>query len=211
MQTNVFVLDNPLAKYYLTILRNKETPPSIFREYMQRIGFILGYEISRFIEWEKTTVETPLATAEGLKPSGKVIIVGVLGASLPLVNGMWRAMPWASLGLVAARRIEKHSEVEVKVFYERLKEDLSGYTAIVGDPMLATGLTVLAILERLSARRCSRIMIASVVASKEGVRRVLEVFKDVTIVTVSIDPLLNDKFFIVPGLGDAGDRSLDGD
>ncbi|MEM1662005.1 MAG: uracil phosphoribosyltransferase [Desulfurococcaceae archaeon] len=207
---NVIVLDNPLAKYYLTILRNRETPPSVFREYMYRLGFILGYETSRFINWEKIVVETPLALANGLKPSGKVIIVGILGASIPLVNGMWRAIPWASLGLVAARRIEMGNGVEVKVYYERLKDDLSGFTAIIGDPMLATGSTISAVIEKLVARGCSKVIVASVIASKQGIEYVLGKFRDINIITVEIDPQLNNKFFIVPGLGDAGDRSLDG-
>lgn len=206
----VVLIDNPLAKHYLTILRDKSTPPRIFREYMRRVGFIMGYEVSKLLKWRVTNVETPLAEASGLEPEGKLLIIGVLGASIPLINGMWEALPWAGLGLIAAKRIESEGGVDVNVFYERIPDDLSNYTVIVADPMLATGSTMLVALDKIYSRGCRDAVVAVVIASRRGVE-LLHEKTDVTVVALAIDPELNDKFFIVPGLGDAGDRSLNYD
>lgn len=203
----VVLIDNPLANHYLTVLRDRNTKPKVFREYMYRVGFILGYETARLLNWRRIVVETPLAKANGLEPEGKLLIVGVLGASIPLVYGMWEALPWAGLGLVAAKRVEKREGVEVNVFYERLPNDLSDYTVIVADPMLATGSTILATLEKIYGRGCREAIVAVAIASQDGIKALHEK-TDVTIITLAIDPELNDKFFIVPGLGDAGDRGL---
>jgi len=208
LSENVYVVDNPLAKYYLTILRNRETPPHVFREYLRKTGLVLGYEVSRYLKWSGVFVETPLARASGLKPGKQLIIVGVLGASLPLVYGMWEALPWAGLGLVAARRIEERGDVEVEVYYYRLPDDMSSYTAVIADPMLATGKTMVKSVDLVKERGCRDIVIASVIASRHGIEYVRRRYKEIPIVTVEVDPLLNDRFFIVPGLGDAGDRGL---
>ncbi|OYT39281.1 MAG: uracil phosphoribosyltransferase [Desulfurococcales archaeon ex4484_58] len=208
---NVIVVENPLAKYYLTILRDRNTSPKLFREYVRKLGFILGYEASRYIKWKNTFVETPLARAEGIKPIKPVIVVGILGASIPLIQGIWDAIPWAGLGLVAARRIESEYEVEIEVYYERLPDDLSPYTVLIADPMLATGKTIVNTIELLKKRNAKEIVVLTIIASKYGVEYVHGREKNVPIITITIDPFLNDRFFIVPGLGDAGDRGLGSD
>jgi len=204
----IIVIDNPLAKHYLTILRDKNTPPSTFREYMRKIGFILGYEASRFLKWKNIFVDTPLARANGLKIGKPIYIVGVLGASIPLIQGIWDALPCAGLGLVAAKRIEYDYGVDVEVYYERLPTDLSDYICIIGDPMLATGLTISKTIDILIKRGCRDIVVLAVIASKHGLEYVHQRYPEIPIIVVEVDPLLNDKFFIVPGLGDAGDRGL---
>ena len=204
----VHVVENPLAKHYLTILRDKNTPSHVFREYLRKIGFILGYEVAKYLRWSSVFVETPLARANGLKPGKPVMIIGILGASIPLVYGLWDAMPWAGLGLVAARRIESGEELDVEIYYQRLPSDLSNYTVVVGDPMLATGKTMAKTIELLRARGGRDVIVATVIASKHGVEYIRRRYKDVPIIVVEIDPFLNDKYFIVPGLGDAGDRGL---
>ncbi|MET1160139.1 MAG: uracil phosphoribosyltransferase [Thermoprotei archaeon] len=205
---DVIVIENNLAKYYLTILRNKDTPPKLFRKYLRKLGFILGYEASRYLKWRSVFVETPLARASGVKPGKPVIIVGILGASIPLVEGILEAIPWAGVGLVAARRIESVEDVEIEVYYERLPETLEPYTVLIADPMLATGKTMVATIELLKKRGASDLVILSVIASRYGINYVRSKAGKIPIIVVAIDPYLNDKFFIVPGLGDAGDRGL---
>ncbi len=207
----VIVIDNPLAQYLLARIRDKNTPPSTFRKILEDLGFILGYEISRLLKWDKIVVETPLAETTGIKPKEKLYIIGILGACIPLVQGMLKALPWAGLGLVAARRIEKEESIEIEVYYKRLLEDLSSYKVVIADPMLATGYTISTTIELLKEHKARDIIISSVISSKQGVDYLLEKYPDIRIVTIAIDPVLNSKWFIVPGLGDAGDRALNPD
>ncbi len=204
----IIVVDNPLAKHYLTILRDRNTPPQVFREYLRKTGFILGYEASKYLKWSNIFVETPLARANGLKPGKPAFIIGILGASIPLVHGIWDAIPWAGLGLVAARRIESGEELDVEIYYQRLPEDLSQFTILIGDPMLATGKTMAKTIEIIHERKGRDIVILTVIASRYGIEYIRSRYKDIPIITIEIDPFLNDKYFIIPGLGDAGDRGL---
>ncbi len=208
MDKRLHVITNPLAKYYLSILRDKNTPPSIFRQVMENIGYILGYELSRELSWKEYIVETPLSRALGVKPSGKTIIIGILGASIPLVNGLSRALPWAGIGLIAAKRLEKENKVEVVIYYERLPVNLRSYDIILADPMLATGKTIEASIKHIIERGGRKIIIATVLSSNYGVEYILNKYSNVVIYTVEVDPILNKDYFIVPGLGDAGDRGL---
>ncbi len=208
MGNNVIVIDNPLAKHYVTVIRSKETPPMVFRSIVRKLGFILGYELSRFLQWSNVFVETPLARAKGVVPGNRVIIVGILGASIPLVEGMWEALPWAGLGLVAAKRIEEEDGVKVLTYYTRLPDDLSEYTVVIADPMLATGKTIDTSIEFMKERRAREVIIASIISSKPGIEFLLSKHKSIKIITIEVDPKLNSKWFIVPGLGDAGDRGL---
>ena len=204
----VYIIDNPLAKYLLTVLRNKNTLPPTFREVMRKLGFILAYEISRELMWKEITVETPLSKAKGIEPYTNIWIIAILGAGVPLAQGIHEAFPWAGLGFIAARRFEEDKDIRVEVYYERMPESLKGAITIIADPMLATGNTMVKVLEIVRRRECGKVIIASVVASKYGVKKILDLFNDVNIYVLTIDPELNDKAFIVPGLGDAGDRAL---
>ncbi len=203
------MIDNPLAQHYLAILRDKNTGSSVFREVLEKTGFILGYEVSRELPWKTRDVETPLARAIGYFPSGKLLVVGILGASLPLVYGIIKALPWAGIGLIAAKRVEAGDSVRITIYYERLPVSLARYDRIIlADPMLATGKTIEASIRHLRQRGARRITVASVIASRPGIEYLLSHVSDIKIYTVGIDPVLNDEFFIVPGLGDAGDRGL---
>jgi len=208
MEKDLIIIDNPLAKYYLTILRSKNTTPKIFRDHIRKLGFILGYEASKYLKWRKVFIETPLAKTEGLEPAKPVYIVGILGASIPMIEGIWDVIPWAGLGLIAARRKEYPGKVEVEVYYERLPEDLSFYTILLIDPMLATGKTMVSVIERLRKKGAREIIVLTIISSKQGIEYVWRNAGKIPIITVAVDPMLNDKFFIVPGLGDAGDRGL---
>ncbi len=209
MSNRLHVIDNPLSNYYLTILRDKNTRPSKFREAMEKLGYFLGYEVSRSLKWINRPVETPLSRAIGYYPFGELLTVGILGASIPLINGIIKAIPWSGIGLIAARRIEKPGGVEVNIYYERLPVSLKGYEAVIlADPMLATGHTLNASIMHLKERGAKKIIIGTIISSKPGVEYILAKHGDVEIYTFAVDPFLNNKFFIVPGLGDAGDRGL---
>jgi len=125
-----------------------------------------------------------------------------------MIEGMWDAIPWAGLGLIAARRKEQTDRVEVEVFYERLPSDLSKYTVLLIDPMLATGKTLVSAIENLRKKGAREIIVLTIISSKQGIEYVWENAGNIPIVTIAVDPVLNDKFFIVLGLGDAGDRGL---
>lgn len=209
MYTRITVVNNPLAQHYLTILRNKNTKPMAFRETLRRLGFILGYEAAKYLKWSRVFIETPLARTEGVKPSKPLLIVGVLGASIPLIEGIWEALPWAGLGLVAARRRENLTDsIEVDIYYQRLPDDLSPFTIILADPMLATGKTLVSVIKKLKLRGARDIVVTTVISSKQGINYLMSNAGEPPLITIAIDPILDSKYFIVPGLGDAGDRGL---
>ncbi len=212
MDRKIVVVDNPLIKSYLTILRNTRTQPLFFREIMEKIGFYIGFEIAKFMNWKSVEVTTPLGRAKGLTISGEVIAVGILGASLPLLYGFVKSMPWAGIGLIAARRIEDHSRgyLDVEIYYTRLPRDLRKKVVVLLDPMLATGLTLKKSVELLSRLGASDIIVGSVIASREGLERLSKERKVKAIIVCSVDEKLDKNYFIVPGLGDAGDRALGG-
>ncbi len=198
----------PAARWILRVLRDEATEPLVFREWMKRAGVLLGFEASRSLPWRSVRVRTPLGVeAEELEPEKPPLIVGVLGAALPLVEGFSMVYPGAPVGLVAARRIEEGDSVRVEVYYERLPESYEGPGVIV-DPMLATGYTIARVAEGLTRIGARPIVVASVIASKPGVSYIASTGMVDAVYTLALDPLLDDRFFIVPGLGDAGDRAL---
>jgi uracil phosphoribosyltransferase len=197
------VSENPLAKYYLTVLRDKRTPPKVFREYLKKLGFVLAQDAARFIEWKPVSVETPIAVAEGLMPSESVAIVAILRAGLPMAEGVLEALDWASLGLMAAKRIED-GEIYAKVYYENVpKAD----AIIVVDPMIATGSTLVESLAKIKDK-ARKVIVIGAIAAPEGLKRIEKEFPEALIIVASVDAGLNDKAFIIPGLGDAGDRAF---
>ncbi|WP_042667532.1 uracil phosphoribosyltransferase [Desulfurococcus amylolyticus] len=207
----LIVIDNPLAKYYLTLLRKPGTTPGLFREYMRKLGFIMGYEVSRLLEWDRVFVDSDHGRAEGFYPYKPVYIIGVLGASIPFTHGLWDAMPWAGLGLVAARRVISENRVDAEIYYERMPSNLTAYTVIVVDPTLATGRTMVRVVEEVRARGGGRIIAATVLASRYGVEYFHSRFDEIPLLAIEVDPVLDKNYFIMPGIGDAGDRSLSAD
>ncbi|MCE4611916.1 MAG: uracil phosphoribosyltransferase [Desulfurococcales archaeon] len=198
----------PLARYILRRLRDKSTGYVEFRSSLRAAGLLLGAYISRELEWRDVEVTTPLeAKAVELEPGEDLHVVGVLGASIPLVEGIVEALPFARIGLIAARRVEEGENVRVEVYYVRLPEKLDGLT-VIADPMLATGGTAVASVDIAKARGARKVIVASVIAARQGLERLWAVHPDVPVYTLAVDPELNKKFFIVPGLGDAGDRAL---
>ena len=211
----ITVFDHPLAQAVLTQLRDKNTPQIEFRKGLVKLGRLIGYELIKTMQFEDVEVETPLGVkARGIKISDMehVVIINVLRAATPLVEGLLKALPDARQGVVGIRRIEEKPGIEnisVQKFYTKIPPINKNDTIIIADPMLATGSTILAVIpEVLNAGTPKRLIIVSVISTEYGISRILKAYPQVEVVTVAIDPKLNDHGYILPGLGDAGDRAF---
>lgn len=197
----------PYARWLLSRLRDRSTGYAEFRRYMRDAGRLLAIVSSRELEWVKVRVETPLGVAEELDLASQPLVVGVLGAAMPLVEGFVDVYPGARVGLVAARRVEEEGSVRVELYYRRLPRTYAG-VAVVLDPMLATGKTLDRVVEEVKRVGAGKVIVGSVIASRPGLSYLLNRHGDVSVYTLAVDPDLDSRFFIVPGLGDAGDRAL---
>lgn len=207
----VKIIDHVYAQHLLTKLRDRRTGSMEFRKGLVRLGRIIGYELAKTFPTRYVEVETPLAKAMGIDVIGldRVVIIQVLRAAMPLVEGLIEAFPQARLGVVAARRREEGGVVDVDVFYSKIPAIDVNDTVIVADPMLATGITMSRVIEEVyRAGAPGRLVVVSVIAAPTGIERVLSLWPQAEMYTVAIDPELSDKAFIVPGLGDAGDRAF---
>lgn len=205
MRVEVLSRSLPYASFILRVLRDRRTSVEEFRLWLRRAGYLLGIAASSSLPRREVRVETPLGAAVEEWPSAEPLVVNVLGAGEFLAQGILDAYPGAPLGLVAARRVEENG-VRVEIYYERLPRRWEG-PAILADPMLATGSTIEAVARLLAERGSDPIIVASVIAAPEGLER-LESLGDITVYTLALDPGLDSNYFIVPGLGDAGDRGL---
>jgi uracil phosphoribosyltransferase len=212
----LFKVDTPLARHILTQLRDKNTNQVLFRKNLVRLGRLLGYAIANTMEVEELMVETPLNVyARGIRISGldHVVIINVMRAATPLVEGLLKAFPSARQGVVVAKRREEKfetspKEMQVDIHYYKFPEIREEDNIIVADPMLATGSTLLNVMKLLEKEKVRRRYIASVLSSQYGVERVMSEHPGVYLFTVDIDPEINSMGYIVPGLGDAGDRAF---
>ena len=211
------VITHPLARETLTRLRDVETDSVQFREELVRLGRICGYELAAsHLETESTTVRTPLTETTGTRIRGRedVVLVNVLRAATPFVEGLQTVFPEARQGVISASRDESEAaqnhELPVDVQYVKLPEIGPDETVIVADPMLATGSTMTAVLQRilLGSPEPERLVVLSAVSAPTGLERVAEAVPTADLVTVSVDDHLDENSFIVPGLGDAGDRAF---
>jgi uracil phosphoribosyltransferase len=203
------VVDHPLVSHKLTALRDERTASPEFRRLTEELVTLLAYEATRDVRVEKTTVQTPVDVAEGVSLSRpRPLVVPILRAGLGMLEGMMRLMPTAEVGFLGMVRNEE--TLEASTYAERLPYDLSGRQCYVLDPMLATGGTLAAALGFLTSRGADHITAICLLAAPEGVRNLEEGVADldipITIVTAALDEHLNEKGYIVPGLGDAGDR-----
>ena len=201
----VTVIDHPLIQHKLAILRNKETPVKEFRELIGEIAGLMCYEATRNLPTEEVLVETPICTAKCRMLSGKKLaIVPVLRAGLGMVDSMVALIPSAKIGHIGLYRDpETHKPVE---YYCKLPEDIENRVTFVVDPMLATGGSAVAAIDCLKARGCKNIVMMNIIGCPEGIKAVTEAHPDVDIYMAACDEKLNDHAYIVPGLGDAGDR-----
>ncbi len=202
---NVYVLDHPLIQHKLAILRNRETPVKEFRELIGEVAGLMCYEATRNLPTREVSVQTPVATAKCRMLAGKKLaIVPVLRAGLGMVDTMVSLIPSAKIGHIGLYRDPAtHKPVE---YYCKLPEDVENRQVFLVDPMLATGGSAVAAIDFLKARDCRHIIMMNIIGCPEGVKRVQEAHPDVDIYLAALDERLNEHAYIVPGLGDAGDR-----
>jgi len=212
------VVTHALARDELTKIRNVETEQVAFRKGLVRLGRICGYEIiDGRMETEYTEVQTPLTTTMGERVKGldDVVIVNVLRAATPFVEGLLKAFPRARQGVISASRDEDagmndDGEFPISVEYVKLPEITEDDTVIIADPMLATGSTMTTVLDYITSEKTEpeNLLVLAAVSAPEGIVRVSEAQPDADIISVAIDDELDEDGFIVPGLGDAGDRAF---
>jgi uracil phosphoribosyltransferase len=205
----IHVADHPLVAHKLTILRNAATDSPTFRLLTDELVTLLAYEATRDVRTEPVTVQTPVAPAQGRKLAApKPLVVPILRAGLGMLEGMVRLLPTAEVGFLGMIRNE-HT-LKASTYAQRIPEDISGRQCYVLDPMLATGGTLADSIGFLVDRGADHITAVCLLAAPEGLAhleaRVEPIGVPVTVVTAGLDEKLNDKGFIVPGLGDAGDR-----
>ena len=194
-----------MVQHKLTIMRDKETGSKDFRQLLEEISLLMGYEITRDIPLEDKEIETPICKMTAKKVSGrKLAIVPILRAGMGMVEGLHTLVPVAKVGHIGLYRNEQTHEPVV--YYCKLPEDIQDRLVIVTDPMLATGGSSCDALAMLKERGCSNIRLMCLVAAPEGIARVQKEHPDVDIYVAAIDDHLNADAYIVPGLGDAGDR-----
>ncbi|MBS0536837.1 MAG: uracil phosphoribosyltransferase [Proteobacteria bacterium] len=202
----VTIVDHPLVQHKLTLLRDKERSTKSFRELLGEIGMLLCYEVTRDLPLEMTEIETPIARMKSPLLAGKKLVFApILRAGLTFVEGMLDLVPAARVAHIGMYRDpETHSAVE---YFLKAPTDLEERLVIVVAPILATANTVVAAIDRLKERGARDIRLVCMVSAPEGMERVRGIHPDVKVWTAAIDEGLNDEAFIVPGLGDAGDRA----
>ncbi len=201
----VVVISHPLIQHKLTIMRKKETSTVKFRTLMHEVSMLLAYEVTRDLEMEFEEIETPLATMMSPVLKGKkLVFVSILRAGNGLVDGMLQLVPTARIGHIGLYRDPK--TLEAVEYYFKLPEHTQDRDVIVVDPMLATGNSAIAAVKEIKAMNPKSIKFLCLLASPEGIASFHEEHPDVTIYTAAIDTELNECGYIVPGLGDAGDR-----
>jgi uracil phosphoribosyltransferase len=219
MPARVVVVDNPVLQGILLELRDERTPRRRFRQLLETAGLLLGYEAARSLPTRRRRVRTPLgAEAEGVEPRDEdVVVVAVLRAALPMAYGVLRVLEDAELGVVAATRLDETRRRDEKgglVFqvstpYWKTPR-LRGRALLLVDPMLATGSTLSGIAARLAREEPASITVVSLIATRQGIGRLEEALPGTgfDLYTAAVDPMLDERGFIVPGLGDAGDRAF---
>ena len=202
---NVHIMDHPLVYHKLAVLRNKETPVKEFRELISEIAGLMCYEATRNLPTMDVEVETPVAVAKCKMLAGKKLaIVPILRAGLGMVDALVDLIPSAKIGHIGLYRDpETHLPVE---YYCKLPEDIGNRVVFVVDPMLATGGSAIAAIDFLKKHGCKNIIMMNIIGCPEGIKAVTEAHPDVDLYLAACDEKLNEHAYIVPGLGDAGDR-----
>ena len=205
MPGQLHVIQHPLVQHKLSLMRKKDTSTSSFRALLSEISMLLGYEVTRDLRLTLEDIETPLAKMQAPMLDGKkVVLVSILRAGSGLLDGMLRILPSARVGHIGLYRDPK--TLGAVEYYFRVPGEMQDRDAIVLDPMLATGNSAVAAVERLRTAKPRSIKFVCLLAAPEGVANFQEAHPDVPIYTAAVDEKLNDHGYIVPGLGDAGDR-----
>ena len=203
--SNVFVFDHPLIKHKIAILRDKNTGMKEFRELVEEITTMMTYESMRDVELVPVEVQTPLETTTQYKvPEESIAIVPILRAGLGMVNGVHKVFPTARVGHIGMYRDE--DTMQPQEYYCKLPDGIENKTVFLVDPMLATGGSICDALAALKKRGCKKIKVMSIIAAPEGVKTVAEAYPEIPVYISTLDRGLNEHCYILPGLGDAGDR-----
>lgn len=201
----VTVIDHPLVQHKLTIMRDKNTSTASFRRLLREISLLLGYEVTRDLQLTTTTIETPIEEMEAPVLEGKkLVFASVLRAGNGLLEGLLDLVPAARVAHIGLYR--DHDTLEAIEYFFKAPSDLADRLVIVVDPMLATANSATAAIDRLKARGATNIRFLCLLAAPEGIARFTTAHPDVPVYTASIDRQLNEKGYIMPGVGDAGDR-----
>lgn len=199
------VIDHPLIQHKLTIIRDKDCGTKVFREVVDEIAMLMAYEVSRDMPLEDVVIETPITKSTQKTLSGKkVAIIPILRAGIGMVDGILELIPAAKVGHIGLYRDEE--TLEPHEYFVKLPEDIDVRQLFVVDPMLATGGSAIMAIDALKERGASNIKFVCLVAAPEGVKALQEAHPDIDIYTAALDEKLNEYGYIVPGLGDAGDR-----
>lgn len=201
---HVTVIAHPLVQHNLTRLRDQRTDPQEFRRLLGEIAGLMVYEATRSFAVKNTVVQTPLARTTGFQLRREVVLVPVLRAGLGMLDSILQLIPHARVGFIGLKREE--TTLRAMFYHKSLPRNLGDFETILIDPMLATGGSSVAALDLLAEQGARHIRLVNLVAAPEGIRTVREHYARVPIFTAAIDRRLDDRGFIVPGLGDAGDR-----
>jgi uracil phosphoribosyltransferase len=201
---NVTVVNHPLAQDKLWHLRNKHTPPDNFRRLVYELSHIMGYEMAREFKTKNVKVETPVGSTSTPKITETMAIVPIMRAGQAMVDGILDLMPTCAVGHIGIYR-DKFVNNTVE-YYFRLPQGIEGMRVAVLDPLLATGETAIAAITRLKEYKVGPISFVAMLAAEEGLKKFHKAHPDVHVYVLSIEPTINDQGYIVPGIGDAGDR-----
>lgn len=205
MTGHVTVVDHPLVQHKLTLMRERETSTAVFRQLLREISQLLAYEITRELDMSTRRIETPLCPMDAPVLAGKKLaLISILRAGNGLLDGVLELIPSARVGFVGLYRDEE--TLQPVQYYFKVPEELEDRLVIALDPMLATGNSSAAAVDLLKKAGATNIRFMCLLAAPEGIETMRQAHPDVPIVTASIDERLNEKGYIVPGLGDAGDR-----
>lgn len=204
MDERVFVMNHPLIQHKLTIMRDKNTSVKDFRECAHEIGLLLGYEATKDLELEEFEIETPIAKMTGKRTKRKVALVPILRAGLGMVDALMDLIPAAKIGHIGLYRNEE--TLEPVEYYCKMPTDIAERQVLVLDPMLATGGSAIDAITMIKKRGAKRIKFVCIIAAPQGVSALRQAHPDVDIYCGAVDETLNENGYIVPGLGDAGDR-----
>ena len=203
--SNLHVIDHPLITHKLSIMRNRKTGSKDFRELLNEIAMLMGYEVFRDLPLEEITIETPITKMKAKMVSGrKLAIVPILRAGLGMVDGLQNLVPVAKVGHIGMYRDEE--TLEPHPYFCKMPKDVAERDVMIVDPMLATGGSACEAIGEMVKRGCKHITLMVLVAAPEGIKAVQEKYPDVNIYAGALDDHLNEHGYIVPGLGDAGDR-----
>ncbi|GAH50099.1 unnamed protein product [marine sediment metagenome] len=203
--------NNVIVSEIISKLRNKNTVPTDFRLNLRRLGNFLAFEAAKHLDYKTSSVQTPLGEAKYNKIVDNIVIISILRAALPMSDGVHETLPDASLGVISASRGKKlqddGKDFRIDCTYTNIPY-LEGSIAVIVDPMLASGSTLLFLLRQIENQKPKKIIILCAIASQYGIERIEKHNSDVIIIAGDVDSILNEKGYIIPGLGDAGDRAF---